>query len=268
MTTLADPHSARPWSGRQHHLHFHHRQWHRLASAKVFNSGMRGQKGSEATVAIRAFLHPLARRRTQPTSNRQAYPRHRCRADLDGCLRNLEHGQCKIRWSLASLRDRSRQHRISEPDTRMIITDSQQVDPISGQVGCDVFAIPSLPTVSSTTSRRIRDKERHSQGQPGASSQNACVLRQMVGRTQPTFAQTTEIHLGHPDHPKVTMTAHDWLNTGPPYIMDPFGRHEGQSKAVRRDTGPSRFWRKAPTRSPCSAGPRKPTTPSTALCLP
>ena len=33
---------------------------------------------------------------------------------------------------------------------------------------------------------------------------------------EPTFAQTTEIQLGHPKHPKVTMTAHDWLNTGPP----------------------------------------------------
>jgi len=34
---------------------------------------------------------------------------------------------------------------------------------------------------------------------------------------KPTFAKTTEIHLGHPDHPEVTLTAHDWLDTSPPW---------------------------------------------------
>ena len=28
---------------------------------------------------------------------------------------------------------------------------------------------------------------------------------------EPTFAQTTEIHLGHPDHPVVSLTGHDWI---------------------------------------------------------
>ena len=28
---------------------------------------------------------------------------------------------------------------------------------------------------------------------------------------EPTFSQTTEIYLGDPDHPKVTLTAHDWI---------------------------------------------------------
>ena len=42
----------------------------------------------------------------------------------------------------------------------------------------------------------------------------------------PSFPQTTEIHLGHPDHPKVIMTAHDWLNTGPPW-------HQGMIRAAQ-----------------------------------
>ena len=28
---------------------------------------------------------------------------------------------------------------------------------------------------------------------------------------EPTFAQTTEIYLGHPDHPSVSLTGHDWI---------------------------------------------------------
>jgi arylsulfatase B len=28
---------------------------------------------------------------------------------------------------------------------------------------------------------------------------------------EPTFSQTTSIHLGHPDHPRVSMTSHDWI---------------------------------------------------------
>ncbi len=34
---------------------------------------------------------------------------------------------------------------------------------------------------------------------------------------EPTFDETTEIYLGHPDHPKVSMTAHDWIGAGPPW---------------------------------------------------
>ena len=35
---------------------------------------------------------------------------------------------------------------------------------------------------------------------------------------EPTFAETTEIVLGHVDHPVVSMTAHDWIQkAGPPW---------------------------------------------------
>ncbi len=32
----------------------------------------------------------------------------------------------------------------------------------------------------------------------------------------PTFAQTTEIYLGHPEHPVVSLTAHDWIQEALP----------------------------------------------------
>ncbi|NNM29469.1 MAG: hypothetical protein HKO57_08105, partial [Akkermansiaceae bacterium] len=31
---------------------------------------------------------------------------------------------------------------------------------------------------------------------------------------EPTFSQTTEIYIGHPDHPRVSMTCHDWIGKG------------------------------------------------------
>jgi arylsulfatase B len=33
---------------------------------------------------------------------------------------------------------------------------------------------------------------------------------------EPTFAQTTEIYLGHPAHPVVTLTGHDWIQEALP----------------------------------------------------
>ncbi len=54
---------------------------------------------------------------------------------------------------------------------------------------------------------------------------------------EPTFAQTTEIYLGHPDHPKVTLTAHDWIQeVNPPWNQahirgaSQFGAGKGKRK--------------------------------------
>ncbi|GAA4450186.1 arylsulfatase [Novipirellula rosea] len=45
---------------------------------------------------------------------------------------------------------------------------------------------------------------------------------------KPTFSQTTEIYLGHPDHPVVSMTAHDWIQE----IYPPW--HQGSIRAADR----------------------------------
>ena len=31
---------------------------------------------------------------------------------------------------------------------------------------------------------------------------------------EPTFAETTELHIGHPDHPVVSLTSHDRIQNG------------------------------------------------------
>ena len=53
---------------------------------------------------------------------------------------------------------------------------------------------------------------------------------------EPTFAQTTEIVLGHPDHPVVSLTGHDWIQKqGPPWNQ----RHirNGQANKSKKHEG-------------------------------
>ena len=45
---------------------------------------------------------------------------------------------------------------------------------------------------------------------------------------EPTFSETTEIYLGHQDHPKVSLTAHDWIQK----IYPPW--HQGDIRAGKR----------------------------------
>jgi arylsulfatase B len=65
----------------------------------------------------------------------------------------------------------------------------------------------------------------------------------------PTFAQTTEIHLGHPDHPVVSLTGHDWIQEALPpwnqqHIRVAYGLAapavtEGKAKAKKAPAGPA-----------------------------
>jgi hypothetical protein len=45
---------------------------------------------------------------------------------------------------------------------------------------------------------------------------------------EPTFSQTTEIYLGHPEHPVVSLTAHDWIQK----VYPPW--HQGSIRAADR----------------------------------
>ncbi|MGJ8642530.1 MAG: arylsulfatase [Luteolibacter sp.] len=67
---------------------------------------------------------------------------------------------------------------------------------------------------------------------------------------EPTFSQTTEIYLGHPDAPVVTLTAHDWIQIQlPPWNqghirIDPEtkdGKHEGHWAVKAVEAGSYNF---------------------------
>jgi arylsulfatase B len=48
----------------------------------------------------------------------------------------------------------------------------------------------------------------------------------------PTFAQTTEIHLGHPAHPIVSLTGHDWIQEAlPPWNQQHIRTADGYAQA-------------------------------------
>lgn len=46
----------------------------------------------------------------------------------------------------------------------------------------------------------------------------------------PSFSQTTEIYVGHPEALSTTLTAHDWLNTGPPWNQGHIRRGDAYDK--------------------------------------
>ncbi|MEZ5299199.1 MAG: hypothetical protein R3F11_00775 [Verrucomicrobiales bacterium] len=56
---------------------------------------------------------------------------------------------------------------------------------------------------------------------------------------EPTFSQTTEIVLGNPDHPRVSLTSHDWIgDSGTPWnhrhIRDGYGSEPPKNRAQSR----------------------------------
>jgi arylsulfatase B len=50
---------------------------------------------------------------------------------------------------------------------------------------------------------------------------------------EPTFAQTTEIYIGHPDHPIVSLTGHDWIQEAlPPWNQQHIREADGYARAT------------------------------------
>ncbi|MEM8911230.1 MAG: arylsulfatase [Planctomycetota bacterium] len=111
---------------------------------------------------------------------------------------------------------------------RMLVTDSQRVrDPIKWRQssvmqskwrlinGEELYHIGSDPDQSDDVA------ESH----PERVASMRAFYEAWWSELEPTFEQTTEIVLGHPDHPKVTMTAHDWIqDSTPPW-------HQGSIRA-------------------------------------
>jgi len=52
---------------------------------------------------------------------------------------------------------------------------------------------------------------------------------------EPSFAQTTEIYLGHPEHPVVSLTGHDWIQEAlPPWNQQHIREGDGYALAPRK----------------------------------
>ncbi|MGB6223253.1 arylsulfatase [Haloferula sp.] len=185
------------------------------SGAKVFNAGMKGKKGSAYDGGHRVpfFIHWPAGGLTKEhdvdtlTHMVDIVP---TMLELTGVEKPKE-----VKFDGVSIVEllKPDNKNVEWPD-RFVISDSQRVrDPVKWRGSA----------VMSEKYRLIEGKELYDiDADPGQKKNIAKELPEMVetmrsfydkwwAELEPSFSRTTEIYLGHPDHPVVTLTAHDWI---------------------------------------------------------
>jgi arylsulfatase A-like enzyme len=218
---------------------------------RIFNAGMRGKKGSEYEGGHRVpfiFHWPAAGLNRKHVSDTLAHA-----VDLVPTLLDLT-GAPKpagLKFdgvSIRSLLDPAAANR-AWPD-RFIVTDSQRVrDPIKWK----------QTAVMSQEWRLINGKELYAiKRDPGQTNDVAAANPAQVAKMtafydawwaelEPTFAQTTEIHLGHPAHPVVSLTGHDWIQEAlPPWNQQHIRLAQGLVEAPSTAKGKNEKAKAAP----------------------
>ena len=187
---------------------------------QIFNAGMRGQKGSEYDGGHRVpfFMH-------WPNGgmNKLKKVDTLCHAvDVAPTLLDLTGGKKPKGYKFDGVSIRNVLEADGDVDwpDRMLITDSQRVkDPIKWRKS----------SVMSQGWRLVNQKELYNINKdPGqtknVASQNPDQVAKMQAfydqwwdELEPTFAETTELHVGHKDHPVVSLTSHDWIGGPTPW---------------------------------------------------
>ena len=199
--------------------------------AKVFNAGMRGKKGSAYDGGHRVpfYLHWPAGGITKQHDVKTLTHA----VDVVPTLLDMA-GVPKpdgVKFDGVSIADLLDPNKDVEWPKRFVISDSQRVrDPIKWRQS----------SVMSQKYRLINGKELYEIAvDPGQKNdiakENPEVVAEMRkfydqwwAELEPTFKQTTEIYLGHPDHPVVNLTAHDWIQkVNPPW-------HQGSIRTASR----------------------------------
>lgn len=201
------------------------------SGANVYNAGMRGAKGSpyEGGHRVPFFLHwPAGGITKQHDVDHLAHA-----VDIVPTLLAMTgvkkpEGVKFDGVSIAELLDPTKDVDWAE---RFVITDSQRVrDPIKWRSS----------SVMSQKYRLINGKELYDIAvDPGQKNDVAKKHPQIVAKMrefyeqwwaelEPTFSQTTEIYLGAPAHPVVSLTAHDWIQE----VYPPW--HQGSIRAADR----------------------------------
>lgn len=201
------------------------------SGAKIYNAGMRAGKGSPYDGGHRVpfFMHWPAGGITQQHDVEELTHA----VDIVPTLLEMTgvkkpEGVKFDGVSIAALLDPTQE--VDWPE-RFLITDSQRVrDPIKWRGS----------SVMSQRYRLINGKELYDIGaDPGQrndiAAENPEVVAEMRAfydqwwaELEPTFSQTTEIYLGHPEHPVVSLTAHDWIQE----VYPPW--HQGSIRAADR----------------------------------
>jgi arylsulfatase A-like enzyme len=182
---------------------------------KVFNAGMRGKKGSEYDGGHRV---PFIAHWPAAGWNRRHASGRLCHAiDVVPTLMEIAGVEppAGLSWDGVSIQ------RLLDPsaDTsnwpeRMLVTDSQRVrDPVKWK----------QTAVMSQRWRLVNGSELYDiRTDPGqtmnVAAEHPAEVAAMTDfyeawwqELEPTFARTTEIYLGHPQHPEVRLTCHDWI---------------------------------------------------------
>jgi len=201
------------------------------SGARVFNAGMRGQKGSEYDGGHRVpfFLHW-----PKGGMNKKHVVDTLCHAvDVAPTLLDLVEGAKpeKVKFDGTSLKALFKPGSKPRWPERFLITDSQRVrDPIMWRKsavmserwrlvnGIELYDIDKDPGQKGNVAK----------DNPGQVAKMRAFYEAWWAELKPTFAETTEIHLGHPDHPVVTMTSHDWIQeVGTPWNQGHIRRGSG-----------------------------------------
>ncbi|MEJ6581236.1 MAG: arylsulfatase [Akkermansiaceae bacterium] len=203
------------------------------SGAGVFNAGMRGNKGSayDGGHRVPMFIHwPAAGLNTHRKIATLCHAVDVVPTLLETCgIPN----KAEVKFDGLSLKD------LIDPTTdvawpeRFLVTDSQRVvDPVKWRQS----------SVMSQQYRLINGKELYditkdpgqekniAKNKPNQVKKMRAFYEAWWTEIYPTFAQTTEIYIGHPKALTATLTAHDWLNTGPPWNQGHIRRGDAYDK--------------------------------------
>jgi len=201
------------------------------SGAKVFNAGMKGKKGSayEGGHRVPFYLHWPAGGITKQHDVKTLTHA----VDIVPTLLEMT-GVAKpesVKFDGVSIADLIDSAKDVDWPERFVISDSQRVrDPIKWRGS----------SVMSQKHRLINGKELYeiavdpgqkndvSAGNPEVVAKMREFYDQWWAELEPTFKQTTEIYLGHPEHPVVSLTAHDWIQK----IYPPW--HQGSIRTAPR----------------------------------
>jgi len=182
--------------------------------ARIFNAGMRGQKGSEYDGGHRVpfFLHwPAAK-----MNKKHVVPTVCHAVDVAPTLLDMIGAQspCDVKFDGVSLKPlMTRGTKVQWPE-RFLVTDSQRVkDPIMWRKSSVMSQQYRLVNGSQLydIQKDPGQKDDIAKKNPKQVAKMRAFYEKWWAELEPTFAQTTELHVGHPDHPEVSLTSHDWI---------------------------------------------------------
>lgn len=182
--------------------------------AKVYNAGMKAGKGSpyEGGHRVPFFVHwPAGGLTKQHDVNELTHA-----VDVVPTLLQLT-GVKKpdgVKFDGVSIADLLDPKKDVDWPKRFVISDSQRVrDPIKWRSSCVMTGKyrlvnrKQLYDVSNDPGQKTNIADKH----PEIVAEMREFYEQWWAELKPTFSETTEIYLGHSEHPVVSLTAHDWI---------------------------------------------------------